>query len=89
MRLASSVLILVLVVLAAAGCGRSRTRCERSCTRMAECGRELMREQIIDLGECIDECSKLDRDPPMQRFVEEHARCVDNAESCARVLECK
>ena len=78
------VLLLVLVV---TGCGRPRSRCEHVCRRAAECARELT-EQVVDLGECVDECSKLDREPGTPRAVTAHVRCVDSAASCTQVLEC-
>ena len=80
-------LVLVLVLVAAGGCGRPRSRCERVCRHAAECARELT-EQVVDLGECIDECSKLDREPGTQRAVSAHVRCVDSAATCTQVLEC-
>lgn len=80
-------LVLLLLVASVAGCGRPRSRCERVCRRAAECARELT-EQVVDLGECIDECSKLDREPNTQRAVTAHVRCVDDAAACPQVLEC-
>ena len=79
--------ILVASASVAAGCGRPRSRCERVCRHAAECARELT-EQVVDLGECIDECSKLDREPATQRAVSAHVGCVDSAASCTQVLEC-
>jgi hypothetical protein len=80
-------LLLVVSSLAAAGCGRPRSRCERVCRRAAECTRELT-EQVVDLSECIDECTKLDRESALQRAVGAHVKCVDDAPTCEQVLEC-
>ena len=80
--------LVVLVILLAASCGRPKSRCERTCARAAECARELKSEQGVDLSECVDECSKLDREPAMQRAVGEHVRCVDSAFACGQVLDC-
>ena len=83
-------LVVVAVLLVTSACGRPRSRCERTCTRAAECGRELRLEQGVDLGECIDECSKLDRETAtMQQLVATHVRCVDEAFTCTAVLECQ
>jgi hypothetical protein len=82
-----ALLLLSLLLLA---CGQPRNRCDRSCSRMGLCARQLKQEQTIDVSECIDECNKLDREPNMQHFVDEHVRCVDQAgDDCARVLKCQ
>jgi hypothetical protein len=80
-------LVLLSILVASAGCGQPRSRCERVCRQAADCARELT-EQVVDLGECIDECSKLDREPATQRAVSAHVSCVESAASCTQVLEC-
>ena len=82
--------VVVAVLLVAPACGRPRSRCERACARAWECARELRLEQGLDLSECVDECSKLDRETAtMQRSVAAHVRCVDEAPTCQQVLECQ
>ncbi len=77
------------LAIACGGCGsRARSRCERACARMSECGRELQLEQGIDYGECVEECGKLEREPTMEAAVEKHVRCVDEAPICAQVIDC-
>jgi hypothetical protein len=78
-------LVLLLLIV---GCSRPQSRCVRTCTRAAECARELKAEPGVDRGECIDECTKLDREPHTQRSVVAHVRCVDGAATCEDVLEC-
>jgi len=87
--LAGALLVVVVVVVGVGGCGRPKSRCERTCARTVECARELKLVEGLDLSECVDECSKLDREANMQHFVAEHVKCVDGAgESCETVLRC-
>ena len=75
------------VLLLLISCGeRPRTRCERSCSRLTECVRELRLEQGSDWGECVEECNKLERE--LSAFVDEHVRCVDSAVACQQIIDC-
>lgn len=64
------------------------SRCERICHREAQCANELDLDYDVDVGECTVECGKLEREPDLVRFVDDHVKCVDEAVSCRAVVEC-
>ena len=76
------------MALLGAGCLRGAgTRCERVCRQEAECA-ELMDVPESDVTGCIESCSDLERDTHTQRLVEDHLRCVSQAGTCEKILEC-
>jgi hypothetical protein len=81
--------LVALAVLLAAACGTPpKSRCDRSCGRMAQCARELKTEPAFETSECIDECGKLELQPTTRTLVGQHVRCVDEAADCQKVMEC-
>ncbi len=78
--------ILCAIVAVCAGCSRTpRSRCERVCTREAEC-HDKMDLPGFNATECVEQCQELERQA--QRLVEEHITCVDAKATCAEVVEC-
>lgn len=72
-----------------AGCSNARSRCEKICAREQECAERLGRNGArFDEGECVEQCSQLERLPKAVPALEAHARCVADAPGCAQVLEC-
>ena len=57
--------------------------------REAECAKDLELTPELDEGECVEECGKLERDPALQRFVDLHVKCVDEAKTCEDVTSCE
>lgn len=77
-----------LIAATAAACNSpQQSRCERVCAREEECATE-EKDSTNDVGECIDECTRLERDPQLVSSVDSHVACVDSARSCAVVLSC-
>jgi hypothetical protein len=73
-----------------AACGSPpRSRCERVCARENQCAREAKPPEQFEWSECVEECSRLERDPALAPAVERHVACVDRAASCADVLRCE
>ena len=80
--------LVVLLALAAAGCARApRSRCERVCKREAECAEQTSTPEV-DVVACVDACAALERDAKGVRLVNRHVLCVDNAPSCATLIDC-
>ena len=64
--------------------------CRQVCAREAECiGASSATESSFDEGECIAACAALERDLDTQAVVAGHKACVDKAETCSQVLDCK
>jgi hypothetical protein len=84
-----AVLLLAAAAIAAPACGTPpKSRCERTCVRMAQCSRELKHDPPFETSECIDECGKLELQSATRALVGQHVRCVDEAADCQKVMEC-
>ena len=77
--------------LALAACTAPKSEmCRKVCAREAECiGDSVATESSFDEGECIAACAALERDLDTQAVVAGHKACVDKAETCSQVLDCK
>lgn len=76
---------------ALAACAEPRSpRCKRLCAREAECVEAADNtETAFDEGDCVAQCSALERDEQGRGTVERHADCVTAAgTSCTAVLAC-
>lgn len=80
---------LAAIVLLLGACTEPRSEtCRSVCAREAECHEELETEENLDEGECLDACAALERDDKTQAIVATHAACVQEATSCAQVVDC-
>ena len=70
------------------GCAEKRSeRCERVCTREAECA-ERLDDESYSKSECVEQCNDLERRSAGAKLVEGHVACVDGAADCAAVRAC-
>jgi hypothetical protein len=79
--------LLGLLILAGTTCSASRSRCEKVCAREAECADKLEIPDT-DVPECVEACQALETDETTRKMVDEHIRCVNNAKSCAAIIDC-
>ena len=78
---------MVPVVLLACVKNPAGTRCEMVCKTEAQCA-ERLELTDVSYASCVAACTELERASSTAHQVDEHIKCVAEAETCAAIVDC-